>query len=280
MAEYVEKADSRSLESALMKKINAANLKQKLAQTINTSMTIRNNANHLEVHVSGPFQNYKSGKSHWIVVLGDNGQTWLIKPEFVTGYLQCLLSGIATNIDIEHCETYCEIIIRQHEFGSESVWKRVQKNNGKPPQTVKRLSFVYSCETTDEKIGKQGLHEALRFFCLSFKKRVSNPVGPLILDHIKIHADHLYKVIIRDKTSHDAYANKITDDMDKAFGGIDVMWNDFLNHWMVDYDIIRVLKFCGFSSWADVTTQQRELCFKDYSAKFNLPHWYIRQERY
>jgi len=81
MAAYVEKADSRSLESALMKKINAANLKQKLAQTINTSMTIRNNANHLEVHVSGPFQNYKSGKSHWIVVLGDNGQTWLIKPE-------------------------------------------------------------------------------------------------------------------------------------------------------------------------------------------------------
>jgi hypothetical protein len=244
-------------------------------------MTIRNNANHLEVHVSGPFQNYKSGKSHWIVVLGNNGQTWLIKPEFVTGYLQCLLSEIEmTTIDIGHCETYCEINIRQHEFGSESVWKRVQKNNGKPPQTVKRLSFVYSCETTDEKIGKQGLHEALRFFCLSFKKRVSKPVGPLILDHIKTHADHLYKVIIRDKTSHDAYANKITNDMDKTFGGIDVMWNDFLNHWMVDYDIICVLKFCGFSSWADVTTQQREFCFKDYSAKFNLPHWYIGQERY
>ena len=280
MAVYVEKADSSSLESSLMKKINAANLTQKLAQTINTSMTIRNNAKHLEAHVSGPFRISKSGKSHWIVVLGDNGQTWLLKPEFVTGYLQCLLSDIATNIDIKHCETYCEINIRQHEFGSESVWKRVQKNNGKPPQTVKRLSFVYSCDTIDEKIGKQGLHEALRFFCLSFKKRESNPVGPLILDHIKNHADHLYKVIVRDKISHEAYANKITDDMDKAFGGIDVMWQDFLNHWMVDYDIIRVLKFCGFSSWADVTTQQKKLCFKDYSAKFNLPHWYIGQERY
>jgi len=55
MAVYVEKADSSSLESSLMKKINAANLKQKLAQTINTSMTIRNNAKHLEAHVSGPF---------------------------------------------------------------------------------------------------------------------------------------------------------------------------------------------------------------------------------
>ena len=115
-------------------------------------------------------------------MLGDNGQTWLLKPEFVTGYLQCLLSETATNIDIEHCETYCEINIRNHKFGPESVWKRVQKNNGKPPQTVKRLSFVYSCDTIDEKNGKQGLHEALRFFCLSFKKRESNPVVPLILD--------------------------------------------------------------------------------------------------
>jgi hypothetical protein len=40
-----------------MKQINAADLKLKLAQTINQSMTIRNNAKHLEVHVSGPFQN-------------------------------------------------------------------------------------------------------------------------------------------------------------------------------------------------------------------------------
>jgi len=155
MAVYGEKADNRSLESALMKKKKSANLKQKLAQTIKTSMSIRNNANQLEVHVSGHFQNSKSGKSYWIVVFGNNGQTWLIKPEIVTGYLQCLLTDIATNIDILHCETYCEINIRKHEYGSGSLWKCVQKNNGKPPQTIKRLSFVYSCDTTDEKIGKQ-----------------------------------------------------------------------------------------------------------------------------
>ena len=120
----------------------------------------------------------------------------------------------------------------------------------------------------------------MRFFFLSFKKRESNPVGPLILEHIKNHADHLYKVIVQDKISHEAHAKKITDDRDKSFGGIDVMWQDSLNHWMVDYNIIRVLKFCGFSSWADVTKQQTKLCFKDYSAKFNLPHWYIGKERY
>jgi hypothetical protein len=216
-----------------------------------------------------------------IIVLGNNGQTWLFKPEFITGYLQCLLSEIeTTNIDIGHCETYYEINICQHEFGPDSIWKRVQKNNGRPPQTVKRLSFVYSCDTTEETFGKQGLNEALRFFCLSFKKHESNPVAPLILDHIKNHAEGLYKYLMRDEPCHDEFANKITNDMNKAFCGFDVMWNNCLNHWMVDYDIIHVLKFCGYSSWAEVTTKQRELCFKDYNAKFNLPLWNIGQERY
>jgi hypothetical protein len=85
IAIHVDSTENSSQESELMKQINATDLKQKLAQTINQSMTIRNDAKHLEVHVSGPFQNNKSGKSYWIVVLGDNGQTWLIKPEFVTG---------------------------------------------------------------------------------------------------------------------------------------------------------------------------------------------------
>ncbi len=138
---------------------------------------------------------------------------------------------------------------------------------------------MYSCDTTEESIGKQGLNEALRFFCLSFKKRESNPFGSLIFDHIKNHAEGLYKYLMRDKPCHDEFANKITNDMNKAFCGLDVMWNNCLNHWMVDYDIICVLKFCGYSSWAEVT-KQRELCFKDYNAKFNLPLWNIGQERY
>jgi hypothetical protein len=67
--------------------------------------------------------------------------SWL-NQSFVTGYLQCLLADIVTNIDIEHCETYYEINIRQNEFGSVSLWKRVQKTNGKPPQNINIISFV------------------------------------------------------------------------------------------------------------------------------------------
>ena len=54
VAVIVDSIESDPFHSALMKKINAADLKQKVAQTINQSMRI--NAKHLEVHVSGPFQ--------------------------------------------------------------------------------------------------------------------------------------------------------------------------------------------------------------------------------
>ncbi len=84
MAVNVDSIEYDPFYFALMKKINAADLKQKVAQTINQSMR-RINAKHMEVQVSGPFQNKINGKSQWIVVLGNNGQTWLIKPEFVTG---------------------------------------------------------------------------------------------------------------------------------------------------------------------------------------------------
>jgi hypothetical protein len=72
---------------------------------------------------------------------------------------------------------------------------------------------VYSYDTIEETIGKQGLNEALRFFCLSFKKCESNPVGSLILDHIRNHADWLNRYLMKDKLSHDQFANKITNDM-------------------------------------------------------------------
>jgi hypothetical protein len=60
VAVNVDSIESDPEESALMKKINVADIKQKLAQNINLSM--KNNAKHLEVHVSGPFQNKKMAR--------------------------------------------------------------------------------------------------------------------------------------------------------------------------------------------------------------------------
>ncbi len=60
MAINVDSIENDPEESALMETINIADLKQKLAQNINLS--IKNNAKHLKVHVSGPFQNKKMAR--------------------------------------------------------------------------------------------------------------------------------------------------------------------------------------------------------------------------
>jgi hypothetical protein len=103
----------------------------------------------------------------------------------------------------------------------------------------------------------------------------------LVLEHFKEHVEGLYTYLMRDNLSKDAVAKKITDDMDKHFGIFIVKWNDSLNHWMVDYAIICILKYyVGYSSWADVPTNWRNLCYKNYSANFKLLDWNIKQERY
>jgi hypothetical protein len=82
--------------------------------------------------------------------------------------------------------------------------------------------------------------------------------------------------------NEDLVAEDITVDIDKHFrAGFVVHWDDCLNHWMVDYDIIRVLKgYVGYSSWAEVPTKQRAHCYKNYNKKVTLPEWDIDQERY
>ncbi len=43
---------------------------------------------------------------------------------------------------------------------------------------------------------------------------------------------------------------------------------------MVDYDFIRILKcYFGYSSWTDVPSKQRELCYKNYNQNMTLPEW-------
>jgi hypothetical protein len=111
------------------------------------------------------------------------------------------------------------------------------------------------------------------------KKRQSNPVGPLVLEHLKKHVEGLYTYLVRDNLSEATVAKKITNDMDTHFSVFIVKWNDSLNHWMVDYNIICILKYYdGFSSWADVPKNQRSLCYKNYSANFKLLDWIIDQK--
>jgi hypothetical protein len=139
---------------------------------------------------------------------------------------------------------------------------------------------VYTCDTTEERSSKQGLNKAVQFFFMSMKKRENNPIGPLIVEYLKEHASSLYDYLLKKKPNQELVAEDITDDIDKHLrAGFVLHWDDCLNHWMVDYDIIRVLKgYVGFSSWTDVPTKQRELCYKNYNQNVTLPEWVIEQE--
>jgi hypothetical protein len=93
--------------------ICVTNLKQKVAQKVDASM--KANVKELEVHVTGPFQNAKLGKSLWVVVYGDNSQSWLPKAQFISGHIEYLLSQVKkSSINIGHCKTYYEINMCQH----------------------------------------------------------------------------------------------------------------------------------------------------------------------
>ncbi len=72
------------------------------------------------------------------------------------------------------------------------------------------------------------------------------------------------------------------DDINKHFrAGFALNWDGCLNHWMVDYNIICILKgYVGYSSWTNVPTKQRELCYRNYNQNVTLSEWDIEQERY
>ncbi len=149
-------------------------------------------------------------------------------------------------IDIGHSSPYYNINIRKYEFGKESVWRRNEQS-----KTTKRLSFVYTCDTANKSNGKQGLIEAIKFLFMSMKKREINPIGPFVIEYLKEHASSLYESLLKKKPNEELVAKDLTDDINKHFrAGFVLHWDEYLNHWMVDYDIIRVLKwYVGYSSW-------------------------------
>jgi hypothetical protein len=112
------------------------------------------------------------------------------------------------------------------------------------------MSFVLSFDTKLSNKGFLIVRDALDFLLFSMKKRSKNPVGILLLDHFKDHAQGLYNYLMNGSVSKDLVGEKLTNDMDAQFsGGYSICSNDWLNHFMVDYDIICILKdYVGYTS--------------------------------
>jgi hypothetical protein len=210
-------------------------LRKKLAE----SNTFKSNS--IDTHITGPFSNKKTGKSHWVVVYGDSGKSYVLKTCFIGKYLSCLLLDWKkvkkTKVNIDHVFTYYEIGIRKYEFGAENKWKHCNSTDGRkqgPP--VKRMSFVYNNDNKD----REGLLESVQFFFMSMKKCDDNPIGPLILKDLKETTEGLYRHLMKgDNKSDESVAQKITQDINEHFsGGYNKIWNDTLNHFLVNLDII------------------------------------------
>ena len=256
-----------------------------LKKEVSTYITKANKSEPIEVDVCGPFMNSKSGQGSYVVIFGVLKKAWTLKPLFLRGYLGTLVEKLNsrkdTSINVEHCETYYEFNIKKVEFGNESLWLHLPPKNGKPGNTVKRLSFVLSFDGTDSARGLEMVKDALEFLAFTMKKRETGPVGGLLLNYLKDHVEGLYKHVTVRQPSVRSAEESLTNDIDAQFqGGFTIKTNARLNRFMVNYDIIRVLKnHVGYKSWDEVSMTEREYCFKNYSPQSG-PMWNTVEEKY
>jgi hypothetical protein len=211
---------------------------------------------------------------------------WPLKDPFFCGYLHILASKINSmkdsKIDTSHCQSYTEINIRKLEFGAENLWRCIAPKNGKAEIQLKGCLLFYPLIPNLATRVFSWLGMPLIFFLFSMKKRANNPVGIILLDHLREYAQGLYNHLMNGSVSKDLVGEKLTNNMDAQFsGGYSICSNDWLNHFMVDYDIIRILKdYVGYTSWSDVPLSERGYCYHGYNAKTVLPEWHIEEEKY
>jgi hypothetical protein len=178
-----------------------------------------------------------------------------------------------SGIDISFCQSFHKINIRTNEFGEVSVWWRKPPKNGKPGQVKRRLSFVYGCLKSNVAKGMTALVEAIKFLCFRMKIHEENPAGSILIEHLREYHQGLYNHLTKD-CDKDIAGKQLTIDLDSHFnGGYSIYYYERLNCFMVDYDIVRILKnYVEYSSWDDVPLKQKELCYKDYNSKMHLPN--------
>jgi len=235
----------------------------------------QSNQSDVDVFITGPFR--KNANSYYVLIFGDLKRAYVLKSPFLRSYIKTVMDGL--NTDSTYCETYYDFNIRDKEFGKDDKWKR--SKNGK---TISRISAVFSCKSSNEKQIKKDIDRAISILFKSMEKREKYPIGPLVLDFLNQNQNGLYKYLTSNDKTDDDVGEMLTADIHNQFkSGYTLNWNDSLNRFMVDYDIIRVLKDnIGYKSWEEVGQDNMKKCFRDYNSDNfeNLSLWGIEQERY
>ncbi len=135
-------------------------------------------------------------------------------------------------------------------------------------KTTSRVSFVFGCKMSDEASGIRRLKKILDKVAWAMKKCDRNPIGETLFKHCEKN-DHRILDYFMDENHNDenAIKEKMTAAVDASFkNGLNIRFHCHLNQFMVDYDIIRVLKNdMGYSSWSELTDVELGICFKNYS---------------
>jgi hypothetical protein len=122
-------------DGSIFASMNKEDFKMEVAKNFKSAM--KNDT--VDIFITGPFCNFKTGKSTWVAVFGDNGSAWTLKAQFVKEYISTLLTKIkASNISNSHADSYYNINIHKYEYGKESLWKRKDQR-----KTIKRLTFAF-----------------------------------------------------------------------------------------------------------------------------------------
>jgi hypothetical protein len=89
------------------------------------------------------------------------------------------------------------------------------------------------------------LVEAIKFLCFTMKIREENPAGSILNEHLKEYHQGLYNHHLTKDCDKVIAGKRLTIDLDSHFkGGYSIHYHERLNHFMVDYDIVRFEKLC------------------------------------
>ncbi len=109
------KFESSDEDASIFITICRNDLKKEVAKNVKLSMK----TDTVDIFITSPLCNAKTGKSSWIIVCGDYGSAWTLKLQFIKGYIGTLLTKIKKpTINIDHSSTFYDINVRKYEFGA------------------------------------------------------------------------------------------------------------------------------------------------------------------
>ncbi len=88
--------ENNNKDASIFASINGGDLKKEVAKNVKSSMK----TDTVDIFITGPFRNAKAGKSTWIAVFGDDRSAWILKSQFIKGYIGLRYKNYNQNVTL------------------------------------------------------------------------------------------------------------------------------------------------------------------------------------